>query len=141
MAQAFAVEETISRPADDVWAALTDWANAPKWMSGIEMMRADGDTAEGTNLTFLARGSERPSRITQCVPGQSITLQSVQGKVTADYTYDLHPVDDRTTRIRLAAHCQTRGLLLRLLSPMLRFAIKKVDGKQLANLKRYIEAQ
>lgn len=53
MSQAFAVEEIIGHPAQRVWAALTDWPNAHRWMPGIDTITADGDTAEGTSRVTL----------------------------------------------------------------------------------------
>ena len=94
MSQAFAVEEIIGHPAPRVWAALTDWPNAHQWMPGIDTITADGETAEGTRLTFRARGKDRSSAIVRCVDGQSLVLRSVQGGVTADYTYEVHGHDD-----------------------------------------------
>ena len=52
MTRTLSIEETIQRPAPQVWAALTDWPNAPKWMPGIDGMAADGETAAGTTLTL-----------------------------------------------------------------------------------------
>lgn len=139
MSLAFTVEETIHKPNDQVWAVLTDWPNAPDWMAGIDNMCANGETIEGTLLTFRARGADRHSLIARCVPGRSITLRSIQGNVTAEYKYDLYPIDNDATRIELEAKCQTSGILWKVFSPILRIAIKRVDGNQLANLKRLIE--
>lgn len=140
MSRVFAVDETIDRPADEVWAALTDWRNAPKWMNGIESMSADGETVAGTKLTFRARGADRASLIAQCEPGRLLTLRSTQGSVTADYTYELQEIGRDRTRISMVAECRSARLLWRILFPMLRLAIRRVDGKQLENLRRYLEA-
>lgn len=140
MPLAFAVEETIQKPIEQVWAVLTDWSRAPKWMNGVDRMWANGETVEGTQLTFHARGADRSSVILRCAPGQSIALRSVQGAVTADYTYTLYSIGSNTTRIELTAECQTAGMIWKLLFPLLRLAIKNVDGKQLSNLKRLVEA-
>ena len=139
MSVAFQVEEIIERPIDEVWAALTDWKNAPKWMSGIEEMWADGETSEGTRLTFLARGKERLSLIVRCEPGRAIVLRSTQGNVTADYAYELQREQDSSTRVSLVAECRSEGILWRLFFPVLRIAIARADGPQLANLKRFLE--
>ena len=107
MAHAFSVEEIIGQPVPQVWAALTDWPNAHRWMPGIDTITADGDTAEGTQLTFRARGKDRSSTIVRCVAGESIVLRSVQGGVTADYTYEVHEHGDGTSRVTLTADCQS----------------------------------
>ena len=140
MARTFAVAETIDRPARAVWAALTDWPNAHIWMRGIDRMEAQGETAAGTELRFHAREAERTSVIARCDEGRSIVLRSVQGGVTADYTYELQPAGDGATRVTLVAECRFRGMLYRLMSPLIRRAIQSTDGKQLEQLKRVVEA-
>ena len=141
MTRTLSVEEEIGRPAAEVWEALTDWENAHKWMPGIEGMTAEGETAEGTKLTFRARGAERSSEIVHCDAGKSIVLRSVQGGVTADYRYEVHDMGGSSTRVTLVADCQVNGLLLRIVSPLLRIAIRMADGKQLRLLKAAIEGR
>lgn len=141
MSLAFEVAEEIGRPIDEVWAALTDWNNASQWMPGVDQLRAHGETAAGTQITFRARGKERPSAIARCEPGRSIVLRSVQGSVTADYAYELAPAGHDSTRVTLIAKCQSEGIFWRLFFPLLRIAMRRVDGPQLANLKMYIESR
>ena len=139
MTRTLSVEEEIKRPAVEVWEGLTDWDNASSWMPGIEGMAADGETTTGTTLTFRARGGERSSTIIHCDSGTSIVLRSVQGGVTADYRYEVHDIDGRSTRVTLVADCQVTGLWWRIVSPLLRIAIRSTDGKQLRLLKAMIE--
>ena len=141
MARTFAVAETIDRPEDEVWAALTDWSNAHRWMAGVDRMEAHGDTAAGTKLSFHARDAERTSVIAHCEAGRSIVLRSVQGGVTADYRYQLEPADDGATRVTLIAECRFSGILWRAMAPLIRRAIRLTDGKQLAHLKALVEQE
>lgn len=140
MARTLSIEEEIRRSPQQAWAALTDWENAHRWMPGIEAMTPDGETAAGTKLTFRARGAERTSTIVSCEPGRSIVLRSVQGGVTADYRYEVQDLGGNSSRITLVADCRVSGTLLRLVSPLLRIAIRRSDGKQLRLLKALIEA-
>ena len=139
MTRTLSVEEEIHKPAGEVWEAFTDWPNAHRWMPGVEAMTAEGETAEGAMLTFRARGADRSSEIVHCDTGKSIVLRSVQGGVSADYRYELHDLDGRSTRVTLVADCRVAGLLLRIVSPLLRIAIRMSDGKQLRLLKAMIE--
>jgi carbon monoxide dehydrogenase subunit G len=123
-----------------VWEALTDWSNAHMWMPGIEGMTAAGETAVGTNLTFRARGADRSSAIVHCDAGRSIVLRSTQGRVTADYRYEVHELGENSTRVTLVADCKVTGLGMKLLSPLLRIAIKMSDGKQLKLLRALVES-
>ena len=108
MTRTLSVEEEIRRPAGEVWEALTDWENAHKWMPGVEGMSAGGETAEGTKLTFRARGAERSSEIVHCDAGKSIVLRSVQGGVIGRLqvrsTRPGRPLDPRHVGRRLPGH-------------------------------------
>ena len=144
MARAFTAETTAAKPAADVWHALTDWGNAHRWMAGVDWLKvegADGETAQGTGITFHARGHDRTSTITACEPGRSLVLHSEHGGVSADYEYALEALDDRTTRITLTVDCHMRGFPWRILAPLIRMAIRKSDGGQLEALKHFIEQQ
>ena len=129
MTEAFTAETTIDRPVDAVWARLVDWDSAAQWMSGVETLRAKGPTATGTTMIFTARGKEHIGQITALDHGRSITLRSVQGGVTADYVYECAQHSEGTL-VRLVANCQMTGPV-RLLGPVISFAIRRADGRQL----------
>ena len=59
--------------------------------------------------------------------------------MTADYRYEVQDIDGRSTRVTLVADCQISGLWWRIVSPLLRIAIRLTDGKQLKLLKAMIE--
>jgi len=129
MTEVFTVETTINRPVDAVWARLIDWESAPRWMPGVEALRADGPTAPGTALIFTARGKQRTSEIVALDPGRTITLRSVQGGVVADYLYACAGDGDGTL-VSLVAACRMSGPV-RLLGPLIRTAIRRADSGQL----------
>jgi uncharacterized protein YndB with AHSA1/START domain len=127
--EAFRTEVTVDRPADEVWARLVDWERAPRWMPGVDALRAQGPTAPGTRLVFTARGKERSGRIAAVDAGRSLTMRSVQGGVTADYTYTCVP-RGHATQVGLTATCRVTGPT-RLLAPVIRAAIRRADSGQL----------
>lgn len=140
MKTAFSDEQVIAAPADAVWTRLTDWSGAPNWMPGVEAMRAEGPLEVGTVLRFTARGKERTSTITAIEPGRALTMRSAVGGVTADYAYSVEPgaTDAAGSRVRLDAAVGTRGVMT-LLAPVIRGAIAREDGVQLARLKAWVE--
>ncbi|MDE2965973.1 MAG: SRPBCC family protein [Chloroflexota bacterium] len=141
MTRTISTSETINRPPEEVWDVLTDWPGAVRWMNGIESMSIDGETAEGARVRFFTRGQDRESMITQCESGRSVTLRSEQGSVTADYRYSIEAVGESSSRVSLEADCQFSGLTFRLLGPLIRIAIRRTDGGQIAALKRVIEGE
>jgi uncharacterized protein YndB with AHSA1/START domain len=133
--EAFTRNRYVDHPADDVWRELTAWDRAAGWL-GVEEIRADGPTAVGTRLTFRTRGKEHVSEITSVDPGRALTLRSVQGGVTADYTYTVAP-DGAGSRLALTADVRTRGPWT-LLGPVVRTAMRRTDGDQLDALHRQL---
>ena len=139
MKTAFTDEQTIDAAPGSVWAALTDWSVAAHWMPGVESMRADGPLAVGTVLYFVARGKERTSTVAVLESGTALTLRSVVGGVTADYAYSVEPgAAADSSLVRLDAQVGTHGVMT-LLAPVIRGAIAKEDGVQLARLKSWVE--
>ena len=130
MTTAFTAETTVDQPVGAVWERLVDWDTAHRWMPGVEAVRAEGPVAVGSTVVFTARGKERLATIAAVDPGRSITLRSVQGAVTADYTYEC-VADGRDTRVGLVADCSMTGPI-RLFGPVIRYAIRRADGGQLA---------
>lgn len=137
----FTAEDIIHRSADEIWAVLTDWEKAPRWMSGIDRMSVHGEFMIGAELVFHARGKERISTVANLEVGKLLGLRSTQGGVTADYTYTLAPLNPDSTRVTLVANCQTRGLFWLLISPLLRLAIRLTDRGQVTALKQVIEQE
>jgi uncharacterized protein YndB with AHSA1/START domain len=133
--EAFTRSRHVDHPTDDVWRELTAWDRAAGWL-GVDAISADGPTAVGTRLTFRTRGKEHVSVITALDPGRSMTLRSVQGGVTADYTYTLAP-DGAGSRLTLTADVRTRGPWT-LLAPIVRTAMRRTDGDQLGALQRQL---
>lgn len=137
----FSVEETIDAPRETVWRYMTDPATMPDWMAGIENMRlADGQSmGEGAELLFAARGADRRSTVATFAPPETLVLRSVQGPVTATYRYTL-TADGAVTRASLQANCAAKGWM-RLVMPLLRSMIRRVDGGQLKALRDAMTAR
>ena len=129
---AFTSRTTIDRKPEDVWALLTDFERAPLWMDGIDAMKvvSDGPIRAGSELQFVARGSVRSSTVAKWDPPNQIVLVSKQGGVTATYTYRCQPTADGGTEASLEAECVMKGAW-KLLGPLIRFMMKRVDGKQM----------
>lgn len=139
MPQAFRDDQTILASPRRVWETLTDWSTASEWMPGVSDMRAAGDVAVGTELTFSARGKARTSTVTALDPERLITMSSSMPGVLADYTYSLQPAGNATA-ISLVAYVETSGPM-RLMGKVIRSAIAKEDGVQLTRLKAFIESR
>ncbi|MEM8905315.1 MAG: SRPBCC family protein [Actinomycetota bacterium] len=137
MARAFEREVVIGRPVAEVWSTLVDWSTAPRWMSGIERIAANGPVAPGTQLTFSARGRVRPAEILEAGDGR-LVVRSEQGPVSATYCYEVEATPGGT-RFRLTVDCDVRGPL-RLLAPLVGRTLRRTDGGQPDALRSLLEA-
>lgn len=141
MSRGFTASETIAAPPEQVWKRLTDWSQAMAWMKGIDSLAVDGDGAfgAGSTLVFQARGKEHRSTVVGWDPPSQLSLESVQGGVTAVYTYTVVAEGDGA-RLTLEAACHTTGWLWGLVGPLIAYAMEKTDAPQVAKLKALVEA-
>ncbi|GEL98466.1 SRPBCC family protein [Cellulomonas terrae] len=135
MTTAIDTTTTIAAPPDAVWAALTDWSLAPRWMPGVTAM--SGPVSAGAVVTFTVRGKERTAVVETLDAPRTLALLSRSGPVTAVYTYTLAAAAGGTS-LRLLADVEVRGPL-KVLAPVVRRSIAKEDGVQPERLRAVIE--
>ena len=126
---------TIAAPPDAVWAALTDWSLASRWMPGVTAM--SGPVSPGAVVTFTVRGKDRTAVVDALVAPRTLALLSRSGPVTALYTYTLSGSGPGTD-LHLLADVTVRGPLA-LLAPAIRRAVAREDGVQPENLRAVVE--
>ena len=144
MAKGFEVETVIAAPPDKVWAAMTDFAQAPRWMPGLHEVAPKDDQPLGAGKVFTVtmstkgRGKQRNLTLSDWRPSDRFALSSQEGGVTATYTYFLAPSGDGT-RVKLNGACEAKGPFWRLLHPLIVKMMAKHDGVQVELLKNLIE--
>lgn len=102
-------------------------------------MRCDGGTAVGATISFESRGRTRTSAITAVEPERSVTLDSVQGGVTARYVYRLEPAGERTRAV-LTADVDAAGFPRALLGPVIGTAVRRADAGRLGASRQVVES-
>jgi len=135
MTTAIDTTTSIAAPPDAVWATLTDWSMAPRWMPGVTAM--SGPVSPGAVVTFTVRGKDRTAVVDTLDAPRTLALLSRSGPVTALYTYTLAP-SGRGTDLRLVADVEVRGPLT-LLARVIRRSIAKEDGTQPERLRAAVE--
>ena len=135
MTTAIDTTTTIAAPRDAVWAALTDWSLAPRWMPGVTAM--SGPAQQGAVVTFTVRGKERTAVVEVLDAPRALALLSRSGPVTAVYTYTL-TATAAGTDLHLLGDVEVRGPLT-LLAPVIRRSISKEDGVQPERLRAVVE--
>jgi uncharacterized membrane protein len=137
-------EQTIERPAADIWAYAADIVRHPEWM-GV----TDARLMRGTGADAGSRGRERLGlgpfkwdvefEVTDAVPGRRIVWRSVAGApFDIEISLDLDVAGPATTRATYGADIEPHGLW-RLLSPMLAAEGKAGPERELRRLKENLE--
>ncbi len=104
----------INRPADEVFAYLSNHANAPEWQSAV--IEADkvteGPTAVGTRVRyvgkFLGKRIETTTTVTAYEPPRYFAFRSVAAPFPFEGTFTLEP-QDGGTRVVYAAQGEIGG--------------------------------
>ena len=139
-------EITISRPAAVVAGYAADPANAPAWYANIESaewqtnppLRAGSEVA--FTARFLGRQLAYTYQITEFIPEQRLVMRTAQGPFPMETTYTWQPVGASGTRMTLRNRGEPAGFS-RLASPFMAAAIRRANRKDLAKLRRILEAQ
>ncbi|MBI3748307.1 MAG: SRPBCC family protein [Chloroflexi bacterium] len=138
------IEQTIERPAADVWAYAADIVRHPEWMSVT-----DASLLQGNGSAVGSRGRERMAlgpfkwdvefQVAEAVPGRRIVWRSITGApFDLEVALDLEPAGPASTRARYGAAIQPHGLW-RLLTPLIAMEGKTGPERELQRLKANVE--
>jgi uncharacterized protein YndB with AHSA1/START domain len=140
----FTVETPIERPADEVFAYVTDPGKLATWQTNTvsSTLVEPGPMRVGTRLREVHRGpggKEFPSlvEVSQYEPGRQFALRVIEGTpVHADMTFE--PTGSGGTRMRFRAHGTLTGPM-RLAEPLLGRMLRKQFTQQCTTLKHLLE--
>ncbi|MGH2477605.1 MAG: SRPBCC family protein [Candidatus Limnocylindrales bacterium] len=141
----FNAEQTIDRPADEIWAYAADIGVHPQWMNV-----RDATVVKGTGVEVGAIGRETvqlgPRRyvteivVSEATPGRAIAWRVTGGAPIAGETrLELVPIGPESTRVRWTGHFSLTGLW-RLLEPVVAGEIRSGGAAELVRLKTVLEA-
>jgi uncharacterized protein YndB with AHSA1/START domain len=138
-------ETTIDRPVAEVAAYTMDPSNAPEWYDNIESVEWETPQPArvGTKVAFVARFLGRRLAYTyelvDVVPGERLVMRTAQGPFPMETTYTWSPTDHDGTRMTLRNRGEPAGFS-RVLGPFMKLAMRRANRKDLANLRRILEA-
>jgi uncharacterized protein YndB with AHSA1/START domain len=134
----------IARPRAEVAAFAADPGNAPRWYQNIDSVRWETPppVAAGSRVAFVARFLGRELAYTyevrELVPGQRLVMSTAAGPFPMETTYTWADVAGGT-RMTLRNRGEPAGLA-RLAGSALGAAVRRANRKDLASLKRLLEA-
>jgi uncharacterized protein YndB with AHSA1/START domain len=138
------VETVIERPVAEVAAFAGDPGNAPSWYVNIESVNwlTDPPVQVGSRMDFVARflgrRIEYTYEVVELVPGERLVMRTAQGPFPMQTTYTWEAVDEGT-RMTLRNNGSPSGFA-RIAAPVMELAVRRATTKDLAALKRRLEA-
>lgn len=138
------VETRIERPVAEVAAFAGDPSNAPSWYVNIESVRwqTPQPVQVGSRMdfvaSFLGRRIEYTYEVAELVPGERLVMRTAQGPFPMQTTYTWEPADGGT-RMTLRNNGEPSGFA-RVTAPVMALAMRRAMTKDLAALKRRLEA-
>ena len=138
-------EIVIERPRDVVSAYACNPDNAPDWYANIKQIewRSPRPLALGSRVAFVAeflgRRLEYTYEIVEFVAGARFVMRTAQGPFPMETTYTFEDAGPGRTRMTLGNRGEPSGFS-KIAAPMMAMAIGRATRKDLANLKRILEA-
>src|SRR5689334_11666047 len=138
-------EIVIDRPCAEVCAYAENPSHAPDWYANIESVSwPSGPPLQvGSTMEFVARFLGRrlayTYEIVELVPGRRLVMRTAQGPFPMETTYTWEPVGEGRTRMTLRNRGEPAGFG-RLAAPVMAAAMRRANVKDLAALKRILEA-
>ena len=146
MAVDVVTDTTIARPVEVVAAYAADPSNAPDWYENIRTIEWEtaAPVAVGSRMRFVARFLGRELAYTyevvELVPRERLVMRTAQGPFPMETTYTWAPQDDSSTRMVLRNRGEPAGFS-KAVAPFMALAMRRANRKDLANLRRLLEAR
>jgi uncharacterized protein YndB with AHSA1/START domain len=137
------VEHTveIERPADEVFAWLTDLARLPEWQASVIESRAEGPLGEGARIherrRLLGHEAETELEVEAFEPGRRLALSTLRGPVDLSIDHVLSEVNGRT-KLYVTAEARPAGLL-RFAGPAIASRARQEIRRDFGRLKELLE--
>ena len=140
------VETIIQRPRADVASFAGDPSRAPEWYVNIKsaQWQTPPPLRIGSKVAFVAhflgRKLSYTYEITQLEPGSRLVMRTAEGPFPMETTYTWESVGEDATRMTLRNRGEPAGFA-KLAAPLMSAAMRKATTKDLARLKRIMEAR
>jgi uncharacterized membrane protein len=146
MAVDVTTEVVIARPRHEVAAFAVDPDRIPLWYPNIRSIewKSDPPLRVGTRLAFAAeflrRRLEYTYEVVEHMPGERFVMRSIEGPFPMETTYTWRDAGEQRTAMALRNR-GTPGGVARLLSPIVRLAMRRASTRDLGLLKAILEAR
>ena len=138
-------EETIERPAQQVWEFATDIDHQSEWMGVTDARLVSGRATEvgARSLNTFKLGPreyEAEMEVSAAQAGRQIGWRVVRGApFDGEFVLDLEPLGGDRTHAVWHGWLQTRGIW-RLLEPIMAREVREGEARELRRLKQAVES-
>ena len=133
--------EEIERPPEEVFEYVTDVANLPRWQSGVQEARVDGEMREGATVRerrrLLGRELTTTLEVSEYDPGRRFSLRAQSGPLPFEVQHSFEP-SGQGTRLVFHGKAKPPGLL-RLTQGVLKQMAEREFRSYFKQLKRVLE--
>lgn len=136
----------IERPVEEVAAYAADPTNAPEWYANIDSVewKTEPPVAQGSSVAFVARFLGRRLEYTyelvELEPGTRLVMRTQQGPFPMETAYTWEATGDGSTRMTLRNRGEPTGFS-KVAAAVMQPAMRRANRKDLANIKRVLEAR
>ena len=133
----------IDRPAEDIFAHVSDGTNGPRWQRGLREVRrtTEGPIGVGSRYTverdFMGRRLTLSNELTLYEPGTLVAFEWT-GTVPGQASYVIEPIGMDRTKLTSRVELRPSGLL-RLVEPVMTAGLTRDVKANLVTLKRLLE--
>jgi uncharacterized membrane protein len=141
----FEFTEVVNRPAEEVFAYLTDVERLPEWQSMVSESRQDspGPMGAGTRVAdvrnFLGRRIETVAEVTAYESPTRFDVRSVSGPIPFQISHTLEP-REASTIVKVEAQGEPGGFF-KLAEPLVSRQAERQFKNDFATLKDLLEAR
>ena len=144
MAVDVVTEIVIDRPRDEVARFAGDPSSAPKWYVNIKAVewKTAPPVALGSRVAFVAQFLGRrlayTYEVVELVPGERLVMRTAEGPFPMETTYTWEAESEGRTRMTLRNRGEPAGFS-KLFAPLMGYAIRRANRKDLTRLKSLLE--
>lgn len=135
----------VARPADEVFAYLSDFANNPRWQDGMvsAAFTTEPPLRVGSEYDqearFMGKKIISHFRITELTPGRSVTIETTESTFPIKVTRSVTPLDEQRCEVTAHVTGDASGVFA-LAAPMMRWMVGRSVRADYARLKAVLEA-
>ena len=135
---------TIDRPADQVYALITDPNKATRWITGLQKIErlsgTPGDVGYQSKYTYLENGRTVVffEKVTRITPGESFCFDIGSDDLELNVETQLKRLGHQT-HVHMKNRIKGKSLKMKIMLPLLKGVMRRRQMKDLQNLKEILE--